>query len=74
VSHSSTTAERLDNNFQFDCTAEQFLLLVNFAKFSPEKNDFDLHKGYFVKKKTQIRQISNNVFPNRQILMISSSR
>jgi hypothetical protein len=31
-------------------------------KFWPEKNDFDLHIGYFVKKMTQIRQISKNFF------------
>jgi hypothetical protein len=47
----------------------------------PEKYDFNLYKGFFVEKMTQIRQILKFfVFcffpspPIRQIFMISSSR
>jgi len=35
-----------------------FFLWRDFAKFPPEKYDFDLYKGFFMEKMTQIRQIS----------------
>jgi hypothetical protein len=46
----------------------------NFAKFQPEKYDFDLCKGFFMKKMTQIRQISKKKNPNCQISMVSLQR
>jgi hypothetical protein len=45
----------------------EFLLLVNFCKILLEKYDFDLFKGFFMEKMTQICQIL-------KILMISSIR
>jgi hypothetical protein len=45
----------------------------NFAKFRPEKYDFDLYKGFFMKTIVQIHQISKGKKnPNRQIFLISS--
>jgi hypothetical protein len=46
----------------------------NFAKFQPEKYDFDLCKGFFMKKMTQSRQISKKQIPNCQIFMVSLQR
>jgi hypothetical protein len=50
----------------------------NFTKFHPEKYDFNICKGFSMKKMAQIRQISKtNKLLNRQIfqiLIISSSR
>jgi hypothetical protein len=33
----------------------------DFGKFSPEKYDFDLYKGFSMRKMTQIRQISKKI-------------
>jgi hypothetical protein len=41
-----------------------FFLLANFAKFRPEKYDFDLYKGIFMekkKKRAKIRQILKTI-------------
>jgi hypothetical protein len=44
------------------------------ANFRGEIYDFDLNKGFFTEKMTQIRQISKGrFFPNRQIFIISST-
>jgi hypothetical protein len=49
-----------------------FFLWQNFSKFRPEKYDFDLYKGLFMKKMTQNCQISKKNNSNNQIFMISS--
>jgi hypothetical protein len=53
------------------CT-EQCLFWQNFFKFRPEKYDFDLYKGLFMKKMIKICQISKKNNSNHQIFMISS--
>ncbi len=45
-----------------------------FAKFRPEKKDFDLCKGFFMTKLTKICQISIFKIPNCQSLMMTSAR
>jgi hypothetical protein len=49
-------------------------LAQNFAKFQPEKYDFDLCKGFFMEKMTQSRQISKKKNPNCQIFIVSLQR
>jgi hypothetical protein len=51
-----------------------FLSLWSFAKFKLEKNDFDLYKGFFMRKWTQIHQISKKKIQNHHIFTLSSSR
>jgi hypothetical protein len=42
-----------------------------FAKFWPEKYDFDLYyQGFFMGKMAQIRQISKNIFQIAKILRL----
>jgi hypothetical protein len=48
-----------------------FFLGPNLAKFRLENYDFDLDKGYFMEKMTQIRQISKK--KDSRFLMRSSS-
>jgi hypothetical protein len=51
-----------------------FLLGPNFAKFEPEKYDFNLYKGSFMEKKTlNSPDFEGKKTPNRHIFMISSS-
>jgi hypothetical protein len=40
-----------------------------FAKISPENYDFDLFEGFFMEKMSQIRQILNEKFQNRQFFL-----
>jgi hypothetical protein len=48
-----------------------FFISPNFAKFGPEKYDFDLYyQGFFMGKMAQIRQISKNVFQIAKILRL----
>jgi hypothetical protein len=44
------------------------------VKFQPEKNYFNLYKGFFMEKMAQIHHISKKKIPIHQIFMISSSR
>jgi hypothetical protein len=54
----------------------KFIFGRNFAKFQPEKYDFNLYKGFFMeKKKAQFRQISRKKkFPDRQSFIIRFSK
>jgi hypothetical protein len=59
------------NPAKFQCLFEWRI----FAKFRPEKYDFDLHKGFFMNKlDPNSPAFEEFFFPNRQIFMISSSR
>jgi hypothetical protein len=52
-----------------------FFLGNIFAKFQPEKYDFDLYKGFLIEKMAQILQtLRKKKFPNCHIFMISSKR
>jgi hypothetical protein len=43
--------------------SQYFFYWQNFAKFQPEKYDFEQHKGFFMRKKmAQIRQILKEFF------------
>jgi hypothetical protein len=46
-----------------------------FGEIQPEKYDFDLHKGFFMEKMTQMCQpdFKEKKNPNRQIFIISSN-
>jgi hypothetical protein len=37
---------------------KQCFFWLTFAKYQPEKYNFNLHKGFFMERMTQIRQIS----------------
>ncbi len=40
------------------CMTSVFFWGQDFGKLSPEKYDFDLYKGFSMRKMTQVRQIS----------------
>jgi hypothetical protein len=53
------------------CTEQWFFGKLS-PNFDPENYDFDLYKGFFMKKITKICQTSKKNNSNHQIFMISS--
>ncbi len=51
-----------------------FFFWKKFAKFQPEKYDFDISKGFFMERMAQIRQIVGKKSKLSKKIMITSSR